>query len=205
MVRICCAYALELKDLDGLTHDWCTLLAALEIEYKTSISSSTNKNPAILEEGWNLKLPQDFFRKDLVDIHTTDSSFKGMIEKARNHVLRCMEDSFAYEKVKWDKSHTTPEFKVGNLVLVSTTNLNKIKIFKKLTDLFTKTFFSKALHGENAVELELSEELSNKNPTFPVRLINPYKDFDSETFPNIYLLLKHLLLNKLPKLSKKEN
>ncbi|MBW0570804.1 hypothetical protein O181_110519 [Austropuccinia psidii MF-1] len=30
-----CAYGLELKDSDGFTHDWCTLIPALELAYKT--------------------------------------------------------------------------------------------------------------------------------------------------------------------------
>ncbi|MBW0561911.1 hypothetical protein O181_101626 [Austropuccinia psidii MF-1] len=84
-----------------------------------------------------------------------------------------MEDSFAYAKDESEKSHATPEFKVGDVVLVSTTNFNNIKGFKKLKDSFTGTFVIQNLHGENAVEVELSEELSNKHPTFPVSLIKP--------------------------------
>ncbi|MBW0546540.1 hypothetical protein O181_086255 [Austropuccinia psidii MF-1] len=84
-----------------------------------------------------------------------------------------MEDSFAYFKDKWDKLHATPDFKVEDLVLISTTNLNKIKGFKNIKDSFSGPFVIKALHGENAVKLELFEELSNKNPTFPVSLIKP--------------------------------
>ncbi|MBW0583459.1 hypothetical protein O181_123174 [Austropuccinia psidii MF-1] len=41
MGRTFCAYGLELKDCDGFTHDWCTLLLALELAYKTSIHAST--------------------------------------------------------------------------------------------------------------------------------------------------------------------
>ncbi|MBW0509116.1 hypothetical protein O181_048831 [Austropuccinia psidii MF-1] len=41
----------------------------------------------------------------------------------------------------------------------------------------------KALHGQNAVEVELSEKLYNKHPTFPVSLIKPYKSSDAEEFP----------------------
>ncbi|MBW0548605.1 hypothetical protein O181_088320 [Austropuccinia psidii MF-1] len=82
IVRIFCAYGLGFKDCDGFTHDWCTLLPALELSYKTSILASTNQTPAILEKGWNLKLPQDSLRKDLVEIHPTASSFKGMPEKS---------------------------------------------------------------------------------------------------------------------------
>ncbi|MBW0563392.1 hypothetical protein O181_103107 [Austropuccinia psidii MF-1] len=53
MIRRFCAYALELKDSDGFTHDWCTLTPALELAYKTSINASKGKTPAMLEKGWN--------------------------------------------------------------------------------------------------------------------------------------------------------
>ncbi|MBW0543781.1 hypothetical protein O181_083496 [Austropuccinia psidii MF-1] len=120
-------WGIELKYCDVLTHDWCTLLPELELAYKTSINASTNQTPSILEKGWNPRLPQDSFRKDLVEIPPTAARFKGIIGKSRKHELRCMEDSFAYGKDKWDKSHATPDFKVGYLVLVSTYNLNNIK------------------------------------------------------------------------------
>ncbi|MBW0522098.1 hypothetical protein O181_061813 [Austropuccinia psidii MF-1] len=114
MVKGVCAYGLEFKDFDGFTHDWCTLLPELELEYKTSIHASTNQTPGILEKGWNPKIPQDSLRKDVVEIHPPAGSFKGMLEKARNNATRSMEDSFAYSKDKWDKSHATPAFKVGD-------------------------------------------------------------------------------------------
>ncbi|MBW0571288.1 hypothetical protein O181_111003 [Austropuccinia psidii MF-1] len=106
-----------------------------------------------------------------------------MLDKVRKHAVRCMEDSFAYAKDKWDRSHVTPDLRVGDLVLVSTTNLNKIKGFKKLKDSFAGTFVIKALHGENAIEVELSEELRNKYPKFPMSLIKPYKSSDAENYP----------------------
>ncbi|MBW0524883.1 hypothetical protein O181_064598 [Austropuccinia psidii MF-1] len=66
MVRRSFAYGLEFRDYDEFTHDWCTLLPALELAYKTSIHASTNQTPSILEKEWNTKLPQDSLRKDLV-------------------------------------------------------------------------------------------------------------------------------------------
>ncbi|MBW0546319.1 hypothetical protein O181_086034 [Austropuccinia psidii MF-1] len=140
MVSRFCAYGIEFKDCGRFTHDWCTLLPELELAYKTSIHASTNQTPAILEKGWNPKLPQDSLRKDLVEIHPTASSFKGMLDKTRKHEIRFMEDSFAYAKDKWDKSHATPDLKVGDLVLVSTTNFNNLKGFKNLKDLFERPF-----------------------------------------------------------------
>ncbi|MBW0573789.1 hypothetical protein O181_113504 [Austropuccinia psidii MF-1] len=41
----------------------------------------------------------------------------------------------------------------------------------------------KALHGPNSVQLELTGELMNKHPTFPVSLIKPYSSSNKELFP----------------------
>ncbi|MBW0514647.1 hypothetical protein O181_054362 [Austropuccinia psidii MF-1] len=57
MMRRFCAYELEFKDSDGFTHYCCTLIPALELAYKTSVHSSTVQTPAILEKGWNPRLP----------------------------------------------------------------------------------------------------------------------------------------------------
>ncbi|MBW0516998.1 hypothetical protein O181_056713 [Austropuccinia psidii MF-1] len=40
----------------------------------------------------------------------------------------------------------------------------------------------KALHGPNAVQLELTGEVMNKHPRFPVSLIKPYSSSDKELF-----------------------
>ncbi|MBW0531833.1 hypothetical protein O181_071548 [Austropuccinia psidii MF-1] len=53
MIRRFCAYGLEFKYSNGFSHEWCTLIPALELAYKTSIHSSTGKPPAILEKGWS--------------------------------------------------------------------------------------------------------------------------------------------------------
>ncbi|MBW0492410.1 hypothetical protein O181_032125 [Austropuccinia psidii MF-1] len=89
-VRRFCAYGVEFKDCYGFTHYLCTLLPWLELAYRTSIHASTNQTPAILEKGWNLKLPQDSLRKYLVEIHPTASSFNEMLYKCRNHAVRFM-------------------------------------------------------------------------------------------------------------------
>ncbi|MBW0475209.1 hypothetical protein O181_014924 [Austropuccinia psidii MF-1] len=106
-----------------------------------------------------------------------------MLEEAIKHAVSHMEDSYSYSKDKWDRLHATPDFRVGYLVLVSTTKSNNIKGCKNLKDYFLGPFFIKALHGENSFEVELSEELSNKHPTFSVILIKPYKSGDAENFP----------------------
>ncbi|MBW0499444.1 hypothetical protein O181_039159 [Austropuccinia psidii MF-1] len=94
-----------------------------------------------------------------------------------------MQDSFNYAEKRWDKSNKPPEFKIGDLFLVSTPNFNNMKGPKKLKDSFAGPFMMKALHGPNAVQLELTGELMNKTPTFPVNLIKPHSSSDKQFFP----------------------
>ncbi|MBW0558732.1 hypothetical protein O181_098447 [Austropuccinia psidii MF-1] len=145
MIRRFCAYGLEFKDSDGFTHDWCTLIPALELAYKTSVHSSTGQTPAMLEKGWNPRLPADTLRKDFIDIYPTASSFKVMLDKVENNA-----------KKLW-------------MMLLNMLN--------------RRPFVIVALHGTNAVEVELSGELNNKHPTFPVSLMKPYQPTDKELFP----------------------
>ncbi|MBW0506851.1 hypothetical protein O181_046566 [Austropuccinia psidii MF-1] len=93
-----------------------------------------------------------------------------------------MQDSFKYAKGRWDKSHKPPDFKIGDLVLVSILNFNNIKGPQKLKDFFAGPFMIKALHGANGVQLELTGELMNKHPTFPVGLIKPHSSSEKELF-----------------------
>ncbi|MBW0580953.1 hypothetical protein O181_120668 [Austropuccinia psidii MF-1] len=88
MIRRFCAYGLEFKDSDGFTHDWCTLIPALELAYKTSVHSSTGQTPAMLEKGWNPRLPAATLRKDLIDIHPTASRFKSMLVKVKHNAKK---------------------------------------------------------------------------------------------------------------------
>ncbi|MBW0537247.1 hypothetical protein O181_076962 [Austropuccinia psidii MF-1] len=96
MIRRFCAYGLELKDSYGFTHDWCTLIPALELAYKTLIHSSTQKTEAILEKCWNPRLPYDTLRKDLEEIHLIERGLKIILYKARHHTNRFMQDYFKY-------------------------------------------------------------------------------------------------------------
>ncbi|MBW0569923.1 hypothetical protein O181_109638 [Austropuccinia psidii MF-1] len=136
----------------------------------------------MLEKGCNPTLPYDNLKNNFVDIHPTASSFKMMLEKARHNANTCMKDSFKYAEERWDKSHKPPDFKVGDLVLISTLNFNNIKGPKKLKYFFSGPFMINALHGPNAVQLELKGEPMNKGPTFPVSLKQPYSSSENKLF-----------------------
>ncbi|MBW0512066.1 hypothetical protein O181_051781 [Austropuccinia psidii MF-1] len=94
-----------------------------------------------------------------------------------------MNDAFDFAQQKWEKSHKAPDFKGGDLVLVSNLHFNNIKGPTKVKDYYVGPFVIVALHGTNAVQVELSGELENKHPTFPVSLIKPHQPADKELFP----------------------
>ncbi|MBW0468963.1 hypothetical protein O181_008678 [Austropuccinia psidii MF-1] len=110
--RIFCAYGLEFGDSHVFTHDWCTLIPALELAYKTSINSSTTKTPKMLEKYWNPRLPCATLKKDLVDINQTEIVFKIILDKSTHHENICMQDYFKYGKELWEKNCNPPDFKI---------------------------------------------------------------------------------------------
>ncbi|MBW0547191.1 hypothetical protein O181_086906 [Austropuccinia psidii MF-1] len=156
IIRRFCAYGLGLKGSYGFTHDWCTLISALELAYKTSIHASTGKTPEMLEKGWNPKIPADTLKKDLVDIHPTASRFELLLDKLRNHANQSMTDAFEYAKQKCDKINKASELKVGDLIPVSRLNVNNIKASNRFQDSFAGPYIIKAFHDTNAVKVELS-------------------------------------------------
>ncbi|MBW0583488.1 hypothetical protein O181_123203 [Austropuccinia psidii MF-1] len=94
MIRRFCAYGLEFKHSDGFTHDWSTLIPALELAYKTLVHYSTGQIPAMLEKGWNPRLLADTLRKDLIEIHPTASRFQIMLDKVKHHAKQSINDAF---------------------------------------------------------------------------------------------------------------
>ncbi|MBW0525223.1 hypothetical protein O181_064938 [Austropuccinia psidii MF-1] len=72
------AYGMEYKDHEGYTHDWVTLLPAVQLAYNTSQQSTTGKTPALIEKGWNPFLPVDPLKKNLLIIHPTAKDLHDM-------------------------------------------------------------------------------------------------------------------------------
>ena len=106
MIRRYCAFGLEYKDKDGYTHDWVSLLPALEIAYNSSLHSTTKKSPFEIERGYKPRMPQDNFKSRDVEMHPTALNFANMLKKARAYATLCIEEAVNYNKTRWDKTHT---------------------------------------------------------------------------------------------------
>ncbi|MBW0509285.1 hypothetical protein O181_049000 [Austropuccinia psidii MF-1] len=82
ILRIFCAYGKEYKDHEGYTHDWVTLLQAVQLPYNTSQHSATVKTSGLVEKGGNPLFPVDHLKKNLLTIHPTAKDFHEMWKSA---------------------------------------------------------------------------------------------------------------------------
>ncbi|MBW0552086.1 hypothetical protein O181_091801 [Austropuccinia psidii MF-1] len=115
-------------------------------------------NSCYIRRRMESKTPSRYTEERLDEIHPPASNSNLMLDKVKHHAKQTMNEAFDYAKQKWDKSHKLPDFKVGDLVLVSTLNCNNMKGPKKLKDSYVGPFVIVALHGTNAVQVELSGE-----------------------------------------------
>ncbi|MBW0467050.1 hypothetical protein O181_006765 [Austropuccinia psidii MF-1] len=108
ILRRFCAYGMEYKDHEGYTHDWVTLLPAVQLAYNTSQHSTTENTPALLEKGWSPLLPVDHLKKNILTIHPTAKDFHEMWKRALSlfkPYFQTEEDKFPSRK----KNPTPPE------------------------------------------------------------------------------------------------
>ncbi|MBW0588075.1 hypothetical protein O181_127790 [Austropuccinia psidii MF-1] len=108
-----CAYGMEYKDHEVYTHDWVTLLPAVQLAYNKSQHSTTGKKPALVEKGWDPLLPVDHLKKNLLSIHPTAKDFHEMWKRACKTTAKCIAEAKEYNEQRWDKSHMEPDFKEG--------------------------------------------------------------------------------------------
>ncbi|MBW0514753.1 hypothetical protein O181_054468 [Austropuccinia psidii MF-1] len=85
-----CAYGMEYKDHEGYTHDWVTLLPAVQLASNTSQNSTAGKSTSLVERGWSPLLPVDHLKKNLLTIHPTAKDFHDMWKRACDTSARCI-------------------------------------------------------------------------------------------------------------------
>ncbi|MBW0475970.1 hypothetical protein O181_015685 [Austropuccinia psidii MF-1] len=146
---------MEYKDQKGYTHDWVTLLPAVQLAYNTSQHSAPGKTHALVEKGWNLLLPVDHLKKNLLTIHPTVKDFHEVWKRACDKASKWIAEAKEYNKQRWDKSHMELDFQEGEQLI-----------------------------GINTVEVKLTEEFSRKHPVLQVSLVKPYFQTEEDKFPS---------------------
>ncbi|MBW0467560.1 hypothetical protein O181_007275 [Austropuccinia psidii MF-1] len=98
-----CAYGMELKDYEGYTHDWVTLLPVVQLAYNTSQHSTTGQSASLVDKMWNSLLLVDHLKKNPLTIHPTAKSFHDLWKKACDTAVNCIAEAKEYKKQRWDK------------------------------------------------------------------------------------------------------
>ncbi|MBW0570851.1 hypothetical protein O181_110566 [Austropuccinia psidii MF-1] len=184
ILRRFCAYGMQYQDHEGYTHDWVTLLPAVQLAYNTSQHYTIGKTPALVERGWNPLLPVDHLKRNLLTIQSTAKDLHEMWKRACVTAAKCISAAKEYNKKRWDKSHKEPDFKEGDQVLVSTLSFNNLRGSKIMNDSFLGPFTIIKLIGKNSVEVKLTEEVSRNHPVFPVSLVKPSLQTEEDKFPS---------------------
>ncbi|MBW0562854.1 hypothetical protein O181_102569 [Austropuccinia psidii MF-1] len=93
IIRRLCAYGMEYKDHEGYTHDWVTLLPAVQLSYNTIQHSTIGKSPSLVEKWWNPLFPVDHLKKNLLNIHPTSKDLHDMWKRACDTAARCIAEA----------------------------------------------------------------------------------------------------------------
>jgi hypothetical protein len=131
-------------------------------------------SPFELEKGWVPFMPRDAVMSKSVSIHLSAEAFRIMMASAEAKAEECVAKAVIYNKERWDKCHKKPDIKIGDLVLISTLNFNNLGGNRKLKDSFVGPFVVQKFHGNNAVEVVLTGEFSQKHPTFLISLVKKF-------------------------------
>ncbi|MBW0475616.1 hypothetical protein O181_015331 [Austropuccinia psidii MF-1] len=145
IIRILCAYGMEYKDHEGYTHGCATLLPAIQLAYNTSLHFTTGKSPSLVDKEWNILLPVDHLKKNLLTIHPTAKDFHDEWKKACDTTARCIAEAKEYNKQRYDKNHKEPEIREGDQVLLFTLNFNNLKGQRKGETLVQKFTISRLI------------------------------------------------------------
>ena len=153
--------------------NWAKLLSFAEFAFNNSVHSTTGISPFNALYGFN---PDIYYAED--------SIAEGEVPAAADRVQRIHNARAALEK-RWqsvaqsytkfyNQNHTPREYKVGDLVMLSTKYLRQKRPKKKLSHRFAGPFRIQDVVGKQAYRLFLPSDYS-VHPVFHVSLLEPYQ------------------------------
>jgi hypothetical protein len=161
--------------------NWADLLALAKFAYMNAYHDSIGMTPNEARYGITLETRQgiedDPQRRE---IPTAKERAKEVIEKRQQ-----LETSWRKTKesqAKWyNKYHRPVEFKVGDMVLLSSKNIKTVRTSKKLDDRFLGPFRIEQRIGKQAYRLKLPRKYSRLHPVFHISLLELYHKRAGET------------------------
>jgi hypothetical protein len=142
--------------LNGRQNNWDDCLVPFEFAYNDSVSASTGYTPFELTMGHHPRMPMGTLEETNVPaVDAIITTMSNNIADARDQLIRARAVQAYYQ----GQTLRLAEFKVGDLVLLSTAHLNLKLPSRKLTPLYVGPFTILEMCGTNAAKLELSRQL----------------------------------------------
>ena len=154
--------------------NWDLMLPTIEMTINSLPNSSTGYSPFFLNYGYHPVLPVELLKGDEnVSLESVDN-FVERIQKewklAREHLLQSVKKQQMY----YNRQHRDIEYRVGDLVLLSTKNLKFKNVPVKLQKRFVGPFEVVEKIGAQAYKLQLPNDWTIHN-VFHVSLLKKWK------------------------------
>lgn len=155
--------------------EWDEHLNAIEFSYNNSLNASTGFTPFFLVYGQHPTLPSDVDIDSLLEVrHQSAVDFlrvhSSSLELAKQHLQAAQARQQRYV----NRRRRDVEFKVGDLVLLSTENLRPSTTARKLSPKKCGPFKILERIGKAAYKLDLPDVMKTIHPVFHVSLLQPY-------------------------------
>jgi transposase InsO family protein len=164
--------------IDYAQDDWADFLPLAEFAYNNTTHSSTKHSPFFLNYGFHPTLDISLVNEDTAAARTDIERIEELHSKAREEIAKAQK---AQEEFANRKRIAAPEYNVGDLVWLSSTNIHSTRPSKKLDARRRGPFKIIQKVSSHAYKLELPPNFRHIHPVFHVMLLEPHTP---NTIPN---------------------
>ena len=158
----------------GEVSDWKAHLATVKFAINSLPNRSTGYNPYYLNYGYHPVVPSELLKGDEVIRHKPVSLFVQRLQNTWRIAQQNLEKSVQAQKEYYDKKRKDVQFSMGDLVLLSTTNLRMKNIPSKLQRKFVGPFSIVDKISPLVYKLQLPDTWKIHN-VFHISLLRPWR------------------------------
>ena len=181
MERLNLTYVQGLKSfINARQNDWDHKLILFEFAYNGAPNPISGQTPFFLNTGRHPRVPA------AKNLKISQPAVENYVEFLHNEIgaaRDCLLKSQAYNADHTAKKFANVKFEVGDLVLLSTENLNLQLPSKKFQPRYIGPLKILQIRGENTVVIEVPPRLRRLDPLQNVQYLRPYKTRPTELGP----------------------
>jgi transposase InsO family protein len=155
--------------------DWTSLLASAQFAMNNAVNETTKEAPATLVYTFRPSLPFNVEPDNLVSENADARIRTGRLAAIREKLTATWQKSQDAVKKWYDKHRKEKAFGEGDMVMLSSKNINLTRVNKKLADKLIGPFKIEKKIGRNAYKLTLPKKYGRLHPVFHVSLLEGYR------------------------------